>query len=109
MTPSRHAEKSMIRLRQARRRSPAAIVTLQLFLLVHLAGAAITFPVSIKDTAGGNDAYYDRVRACVQAAGAEWARYLTGSGSIEVEVEITLSAYGVDGQSLATGFVRRSG
>jgi hypothetical protein len=71
--------------------------------------AAITFPVSIKDTAGGNDAYYDRIRACVQAAGAEWARYLTGSGSIEVEVEITLSAFGVDGQSLATGFVRRSG
>jgi hypothetical protein len=72
-------------------------------------GAAITFPVTFNDPGNPNAAYYAQITSHVQAAGANWAGYLAGSGSIEVQVEFTTGISGIDGAPFVTGFVRNNG
>jgi hypothetical protein len=62
---------------------------LDLLLIVKTAGAAITYSVTFIDPRNVHSVSYAAITAHVQAAGADWAGYLAGSGSIEVEVEFT--------------------
>jgi len=45
-----------------------------------------TFSVSIKDPTLSHTSYHDELRASIEAAGAHWDRYISGAGSIEIEV-----------------------
>jgi hypothetical protein len=71
--------------------------------------AAITYPVSFVDPGNARSGYYAAITANIQAAGATWARYLAGSGSIEVEVEFTTDIARVDGASFTNAFVHKNG
>ena len=68
----------------------------------------IVFSVTIIDSGGAYSSYYPAITAAVEAAGAEWSRYLVGSTNLEVEVTIT-SSVAVGGYSATSGFVRNDG
>lgn len=68
----------------------------------------IVYSVSFNDPGGTYSSYYAAITSCVQAAGADWARYLIGSGNLEVEVMIAANASG-GGNSATSGFVRNDG
>ena len=89
--------------------SLARSAALALFLVGHSVGAAITYPVSFVDPGNANSAYYPAITANIQAAGARWAGYLAGSGSIEVQVEFTTAIARIDGASFTNGFVHKNG
>jgi hypothetical protein len=93
-------------------RSPLRIVLLvALSLLVEtaLADAAITYSVTFVDPGSAHSASYAAITAHIQAAGARWAGYLAGSGSLEVEVEFTTAIARIDGASFSNGFVHKNG
>ncbi|MEP7071295.1 MAG: hypothetical protein ABI839_02815 [Verrucomicrobiota bacterium] len=73
------------------------------------ADAAITFPVSFSDPGSAHQAYYAALTANIQAAGADWAKYLAGSGSLEVQVEFTTAIARIDGASVTSSFLRNDG
>ena len=71
--------------------------------------AAITYNVSFADPSGPYSSYYPQITAALHAAGAEWNRYLVGSGSIEVEIVIDPNIPTENGSSVTSGFVRNDG
>lgn len=73
------------------------------------APAAITYNVSFADPSGPYSSYYPQLTAALHAAGAEWNRYLVGSGSIEVEIVIDPNIPTENGSSVTNGFVRNDG
>lgn len=85
------------------------LTAIGLLLAATSARAAITFPVTFQDPGGANSAYYDLITSHIQAAGAEWGRYLDGAGSLEVQVEFTTSIARVDGASFTSGFSHKNG
>jgi len=87
----------------------ARSAALALFFVGHGVGAAITYPVSFVDPGNANSAYYSAITANIQAAGARWAGYLAGSGSLEVQVEFTTAIARIDGASFTNGFVHKNG
>jgi hypothetical protein len=50
------------------------------------ASASAIYNVSFDDPTGQYSAYYERIVAGIQAAGAAWSNYVTGAGSIDVAV-----------------------
>lgn len=71
--------------------------------------AAINYNVSFADPSGPYSSYYPQITAALQAAGAEWNKYLTGSGNIEVEVVFDQAVATANGASVTNGFVRNDG
>jgi FG-GAP-like repeat/FG-GAP repeat len=74
-----------------------------------LAPAQLTFTVTFDDPAHTYSAYYAEITSAVQAAGAEWARYLMGSAQLAVQVSFDSSRPTANGGSFTTGFVRNDG
>lgn len=72
------------------------------------ASIVIVYSVTFIDPGGTYSSYYPAITAAVQAAGAEWSRYLVGSANLEVEVTISSSNAG-GGYSATSGFVRNDG
>lgn len=75
----------------------------------HNASAAITYNVSFADPSGPYSSYYPQLAAAFRAAGAEWNRYLVGSGNLEVEIVIDANISTENGASVTSGFVRNDG
>ncbi|MEY2541450.1 MAG: hypothetical protein QOI22_1052 [Verrucomicrobiota bacterium] len=71
--------------------------------------AEINYPITFNDPGGANASYYAAITSNIQAAGAYWAEFLVGSGSIEVQVEFTTSIPGIDGASFTNGYVHTNG
>ena len=69
---------------------------------------AVTYSITFTDPGGANASFYPGITRTLQAAGAEWNRYLTGSGSLEVEVLFSNNPT-VTGASATSGFVRNDG
>ena len=94
------------------KRSPFRVlflVALGLFAETAIADAAITYSVSFVDPGNAHSASYAAITAHIQAAGARWAGYLAGSGSLEVQVEFTTAIPRIDGASFSNGFVHKNG
>jgi hypothetical protein len=53
------------------------------------AAASVAYSVSFDDPGGQYSSYYGRLRSDIQAAGADWTRYLAGSGTINLTVRFT--------------------
>jgi hypothetical protein len=85
------------------------LVALGLFVEAATADAAITYSVTFVDPGNAHSASYAAITAHIQAAGARWAGYLAGSGSLEVQVEFTTSIPRIDGASFSNGFVHKNG
>lgn len=75
----------------------------------HPLTAPIVYTVTFKDPGAVHSAYYSKIAATIQAAGAEWGHYLIGPGNLEVEVEFIPNIATADGASVTTGFVRKEG
>lgn len=73
------------------------------------APAAISYHVTYADPSGPYSSYYPSLTAALQAAGAEWNKYLVGSGDIEVEIVIDPNIATENGASVTSGFVRNDG
>lgn len=86
-----------------------ALIVLSPFAGTGIADAAISFPVTFVDPGAAHSASYAAITAHIQAAGARWAGYLAGSGSLEVEVEFITAIARIDGASFSNGFVHRNG
>lgn len=69
----------------------------------------IVYSVTFNDPGSAYAAYYSAITSNLQAAGANWARYIIGSGNLEVEVVITTSVPRITGASVTSGFVRNDG
>ena len=69
----------------------------------------IVYSVTLNDPGSAYSAYYAAITSNLQAAGAEWERYVIGSGNLEVEVVITSSVPRITGASVTSGFVRNDG
>ncbi len=80
-----------------------------LLLSARTASGAIDFPVTFSDPGGTQAAYYANLTSSIQAAGKQWARFLGGNGSIEVEVSFSNAVPYAPGGSVTTGFVRNNG
>jgi hypothetical protein len=78
-------------------------------LVAGAASGAIDFPVTFNDPGGTQAAYYGSLTSNIQAAGKQWARFLGGNGSIEVEVAFSNAVQYAPGGSVTTGFVRNNG
>jgi predicted methyltransferase MtxX (methanogen marker protein 4) len=74
-----------------------------------IARGAITYSVTFVDSGNAHSASYAAITAHIQAAGARWAGYLSGSGSLEVQVEFTTAIARIDGASFSNGFVHKNG
>lgn len=70
--------------------------------------AGVTYNVTFADPSGPFSSYYPAITAAVQAAGADWNKYLAGSGSLEVEIAFN-NAPTANGSSVTSGFVRNDG
>jgi hypothetical protein len=79
------------------------------FLQPQTAEGPIVYSVTFNDPGSAYSAYYSAITSNLQAAGADWARYLIGSGNLEVEVVITTSVAGIAGGSVTSGYVRNDG
>lgn len=73
------------------------------------ADGPIVYSVTFNDPGSAYSAYYSAITSNLQAAGAEWARYVIGSGNLEVEVVMTSSVPRMTGGSVTSGFVRNDG
>jgi hypothetical protein len=71
--------------------------------------AGNTYNVTYADPSGPYSSYYPAVAATIQAAGAAWNRYLAGSASLEVIVNIDPNISTANGASETSGFVRNDG
>ena len=108
----------LIAPRKRRGRIPAACRRPPLFaglavLLTLAAGlgdarASVIYNVSFNDPGGQYAGYYSQLRTDIQAAGSDWARYLVGSGTINISVQFanipTLSSY-----SMTSAYVGNNG
>ena len=70
--------------------------------------ATATYSITFIDPGGTYSTYYAAITSAIQAAGAEWNRYLTASGSLEIEVLFSNNST-VSGSSVTSGFVRNDG
>ncbi|HEV3409928.1 MAG TPA: hypothetical protein VG095_06525 [Chthoniobacterales bacterium] len=68
-----------------------------------------SFPITIVDSGGAYAAYYSDIISNLEAAGAAWARYVIGSGTLETEVVITSAVAFAPGGSVTSGFLRNDG
>lgn len=85
------------------------LAAIGLFAETGVTDAAITYSVSFVDPGNAHSASYAAITAHIQAAGARWAGYLAGSGSLEVQVEFTTAIARIDGASFSNGFVHKNG
>ena len=72
------------------------------------ADAGFQVSVTFNDPTQAYTAYYSPITANLQAAGADWAGHLAGSGSVDVEVDFAASGTS-SGHSLTSGFVSSDG
>jgi hypothetical protein len=99
------------RIPAASRRSPSfagLVVLLALAAGLGEARASVIYNVSFNDPGGQYAGYYSELRTDIQAAGSDWARYLAGSGTINISVQFanipTLSSY-----SMTSAYVGKNG
>lgn len=82
-------------------RSPAAAA--------QTADGAIVYSITFDDPGDAFFAFYPAITSNLEAAGADWARYVIGSGNLEIEVVFTSSIPRMTCGSLTSGFVRNDG
>ena len=90
-------------------RSPSLAFLIALCCSAATSRASITYPVAFSDPGETYAAYYSEITTSLQAAGARWGQVLSGSGSLEIQVEFTTGISTLDGASFTSGFVHKNG
>src|SRR5690348_4729497 len=73
-----------------------------------VAQATPFYTVAFDDPGAAYSAYYSEIRTDLSAAGAEWSRYLAGSGTIDVQVRFAAIPT-ANGMSAASAYVGQDG
>lgn len=94
----------MIRL--ARLVLPCLVTSLIFPVIAH---AAFEVGVSFNDPGAKYTSYYSPIIANLQAAGADWAAHIAGSGTIDVQINFDPALATSTGQSSTSGFISSDG